>query len=323
MRSDQLATLAEILRRTEPFKSGTTIVHATLILDANIIIKELIWLCQKRRKADARSMLLELVECATVKAYAPTYLTTEIENHFATLEHERGLPPLAAREAWERFRVRITFIDVGDPDPLFPGVTDPKDVPYVRLQQQLPVPIVSDDLDLARMGATVIQIQLFAPLRAYSRQRAIEFQIKVAGLGAVFAAGLAAKVALEGARAVTNVISNLPKPVLAVAAVVALIAVLHPDSRRWMLDKLDRAAVIGGHVAEGFYDVVMPVVHEHYAAKLAADEGLAAVEALLTQLGIPPASVLKAQLAAPARRQPQKPRKRSTRRKQPAAPPSA
>jgi hypothetical protein len=318
VKSDQLADLARLLGRIEPFRSGTTLVQATLILDANIIIAELIWLCQRRKKSDARSTLLELVECSTVKAYAPTYLATEIEDHFATLQTERGLSPVAAREAWERFRPRITFVEVGGPDPSFPGVTDPKDVPYVRLHQQISVPVVSSDDDLARMGATVIQIQLFAPLKAYSRQRAVEYQIKVVGLGAVFAAGLATRMAIEGAKAAAAAIGNLPKPVLAAAAIGALIAVIHPDSRRWILERLDGAAEIGGKVASGLYDVLMPVVQEHYAAKLAADEGLASVEALLTQLGIPPASVLNARVVA--LKKPRKARKPHTRPKTPALP---
>jgi hypothetical protein len=149
VRSDQLPDLARLLGRIESFRADTMIVDASVILDANVIISDLIWLCQRRKKADARSTLLELIECSIIKAYAPTYLKTEIENHFDPLKEERGIDPVVARQQWERFRPRITFVEVGGPDPTFPGVSDPKDVPYVLLHRQLSVPIVSNDGDLA------------------------------------------------------------------------------------------------------------------------------------------------------------------------------
>jgi predicted nucleic acid-binding protein len=313
VRSDQLVDLARILARFEPFRSGTTVVHATLILDANVVIADLIWLCQRRKKNEARSTLLELIECSTVKAYAPTFLTQEIENHFTSLEAERGILPAEARQAWQRFQPRITFVDVGGPDASFPGVTDPKDVPYVRLQRQLSLPIVTEDSHLACMGATVIQIQLFAPLRTYSRQRAVEYQIKIAGLGAVFAASLAAKLAIDGTKAASAAIGNLPKPVQVLGAIGLIAAFVHPSSRRWIFDKLDRAMEVGGQVTAEFYKVLMPIVEEHYAAKRLADDGLAAVVALLTQAGIAPQRVLGQPEAAPQK--PRKARKPRARRK--------
>lgn len=300
VRSDQLPDLARLLGRIEPFRAGTTIVDASVILDANVIISDLIWLCQRRKKADARSTLLELIECSVVKAYAPTYLKTEIENHFVPLKEERGIDPEVARQQWERFRPRITFVEVGGPDPTFPGVSDPKDVPYVILHRQLSVPIVSNDGDLARMGATVIRIHLFAPLRAYSRQRALEFQIKVAGVGAVLAAGLAAKLTFEGAKAAATAMGKLPKPVLVAGALATLAALLHAPSRRWIFERMDRAIEIGGGIAGGLYDALMPVVAEHYAAKLEADEALAIFDELLTKAGVPATAVLNAKVAVAA-----------------------
>lgn len=309
VRSDQLPDLARLLGRIESFRAGTMIVDASVILDANVIISDLIWLCQRRKKADARSTLLELIECSIIKAYAPTYLKTEIENHFGPLKEERGIDPEAARQQWERFRPRIIFVEVGGPDPTFPGVSDPKDVPYVLLHRQLSVPIVSDDGDLARMGATVIRVHLFAPLRAYSRQRALEFQIKVAGVGAVLAAGLAAKLTLEGAKAAAIVMGKLPKPVLVAGALATLAALLHEPSRRWIFERMDRAIEIGGGIAGGFYDALMPVVAEHYAAKLEADNALALFSELLTAAGVPATAVLNAKVAVA------EPRKRRARRK--------
>lgn len=293
VRSDQLGDLARLLSRIEPFRNSTSVVQATVILDANVVIADLIWLCRRRKKSDARSTLLELLECATVNAYAPTFLAVEVENHFPLLQKEQGIDPARARQEWNRFVPRITFIDVGGPDTSYPGVTDPKDVPYVLLQKRLPVPIVSEDAHLAKMGAGVIRIQIFAPLRSYSRQRAVEYHIKVAGIGAVFAAGLATKLAVDGARAATRGIANLPKPVLAIGAVGLIAALVHPPSRKWLFARLEKAADLAGAAADGIYELLQPVLEEHSTAKQSADDFLVAVTALLTDAGIAPTDVLR------------------------------
>ncbi len=293
VRSDQLGDLARLLSRIEPFRNSTSVVQATVILDANVVIADLIWLCGKRKKGDARSTLLELLECATVSAYAPTFLAVEVENHFPLLREEQGIDPDLARREWNRFVPRINFIEVGGPDASYAGVTDAKDVPYVRLQQRVPVPIVSADPHLARMGASVIRIQIFAPLRSYSRQRAVEYQIKVAGIGAVFAAGLAAKLAIDGARAAGRAVANLPKPVLAIGAVGLIAAFVHPTSRKWIFERLEKAADVAGTAAGGIYEFLQPMLAEHYSAKQSADACLTAVAALLTDAGIAPADVLR------------------------------
>lgn len=293
MRSDQLGELARILSNIEPFRRPTTIVQATVILDANVVISDLIWLCGRRKKADARSTLLELLECATVKAYAPTYLSEEIENHFPNLHKELSIDPEHARREWKRFVPYITFINVGGPDESYEGVTDPKDVPYVRLQQRLAMPVASSDSDLANMGANVIQVQIFAPLRSYSRQRAIEYQIKVVGVGAIFAAGIAACLAANGAWAAARAISNLPKPVLAIGAVGLIASFVHPTSRRWIFEQLEKVADVGSSAAGGLFNALLAISNEHNQAKHSADECLAAVAALLTDAGIVPAEVLR------------------------------
>lgn len=293
VRSDQLGELAQILSQIEPICHSTAVVQATIILDANIIISDLIWLCERRQKAEARSTLLELLECATVKAYAPTYLSEEIENHLPTLHRERGIDPEQAQHEWNRFVPLITFIDVGGPDASFEGVTDPKDVPYVRLQRRLAIPVASKDADIANMGANVIQVQIFAPLRSYSRQRAVEYQIKVVGVGAVFAAGLAVQLAADGARAGSRAISNVPKPVLAVGAVGLIASFVHPTSRRWIFEQLEKVVDIAGVTVRRLVEALFAAIDEHNYAKRSADDCLAAVSALLTDAGIAPSEVLR------------------------------
>lgn len=315
MRSDQLGDLARLLTRFGPLPEKPAVLCATVILDANVVIADLIWLCRRRRTAEARTNLLELLECSTVKAYAPTYLSVEIEEHLPQLEAELGISAEDARKHWKRFEARITFIEVGGPDPTYPGVSDPKDVAYVKLHKQIALPIVTDDRHLPSMGADVLNVQVFAPMRAYSRQRAVEYQIKAAGIGAVLAAGLAAKIAFDGTRAAGRAIASLPKPVLAIGMVGLLAAWIHPTSRRWLFDRLDNAAQVAGKATAGLYELLLPVMDEHNSAKQGADEMLAAVEEYMKQAGIAPGNALRLLDAAPvaaakkSRRSPRRRRK--------------
>lgn len=293
VRSDQLAELARLLSRIEPFRDASTLVQATVILDANVVIQDIIWIFRRRKNAAARSTLLELLECSAVKAYAPTYLVHEMESNFHDLQDELGIDPVRAREEWTRYQARITFIDVGGPDTSFAGVTDPKDVPYVKLHRRLDVPIVTDDPHLAQMGATVIRIQLFSPLRAYARQRAVEYQLKVVGVGAVFGTIFATRIAFDAAKATTRTIANLPRPVQVIGALALLAAFIHPTSRKWIFERLGDAARIGGHAAKGMFSAMLSLMNEHNSAQQSAEEGLAAVTALLESAGILPAQVLR------------------------------
>jgi len=285
--------LARLLSRIEPFRDASTIVQATVILDANIIVKELIWLCRRRKNQTARSTLLELLECTAVKAYAPTFLKQEMESNIQDLHQELGLDSVHMKETWSRYQAHITFINVGGPDASYPDVTDPKDVPYLKLQQKLDVPVVSDDPHLTQMGATVIQIQLFPPLRSYARQRAVEFQLKVVGIGAVFGTVIAAKLAFDAAKATTRAIANLPRPVQIIGGLAVLAAFIHPTSRRWIFDRLDDTARIGSNVAKGLLSATLPLMDKHNSAQRSAEEGLAAVTALLESAGVVPAQVLR------------------------------
>lgn len=120
-------------------------------------------------------------------------------------------------------------------------------------------------------------------------------------------AGLAAKLAIDGTRAAGRAIASMPKPVLAIGAVGLIAALIHPTSRRWVFDRLEQATDITGLAIGRVYEVLLPVLDEHYIKKQSADNCLAAVTALLVDAGIAPADVLRQPAELPAA----KPRKQS------------
>jgi hypothetical protein len=209
------------------------------------------------------------------------------------LEAKTKIPTDTLRMHWESYRPLITYEDVGGPDLTMPGVSDPKDVPYLRLQQKLDAPLVTEDHDLSRMKATVIRVQILAPLRDYSRQRAVEYQIKVAGIGALLVTSLIGKVLAEATMAAGQAVGRLPRAVLVAGSIGLGLALVYPASRKWILDKLETTVSGGAQLTAGLYQVLLPIIEEHYAAKQKADGELAAFEAFLRDAGVLPEKVFR------------------------------
>lgn len=175
IRSDDLPKFAAVLRRTSVFKDRVEVFQVGLILDANVVIGDLLWLARKRTDPAARTKLMELMDCELVRAHAPVFLVQEINLHLPLLAAEHAIDLKALRALWHQYRKRIRFVAVGGPAKKAAN-GDPKDVPYLHLQQKLSYPIAYRDTDIPRMGGTVVRIQRFGALRADSRQTAVEYR---------------------------------------------------------------------------------------------------------------------------------------------------
>ena len=171
-----------MLRQIELFRDYVALFQVDVFLDANVVLRELMWLSRKRKNPRGRPEVLELLECQTVRGHAPTFLVQEIESKIPKLAQQHRIPEETLRGHWERYRLRITFVDVGGPS-RGRKVRDRKDTPYVRLQQKLEFPIASHDSDIAAMGGKVLRMQVFGSLKMYSRNAAVELHLKVAGIG--------------------------------------------------------------------------------------------------------------------------------------------
>jgi hypothetical protein len=108
------------------------------VIDANVIIEELLFLTQKRRSTSARTNLQEAIDSGTVVALAPFKLQDEISEHIPMLAIERGVSEAALRNAWLEYKSRIRFIEM---DPISAeeaaAAVDPDDLPYVYLYWQV------------------------------------------------------------------------------------------------------------------------------------------------------------------------------------------
>lgn len=272
VRSESLASLRSLVDQSPLFRHFQGIFQLTIIIDANIILRDLLWLTKKRTTPDARSELKELLDAETVLAVAPTFLQEEIVHHIQKFSDERSIPRDVLVSEWEAYKARIRFVDVGGPDPTF---LDPKDAPYIKLQMELGHLIYSRDTDILRMGGMTAPPILFANLRLYSRQVAIEYTLKAGGQGTlVVTYALAAAVA----RFTRALVGRVSKHFLWTAALVIVCALIYGPSRQFLKNLLvglpEKAQRLGGRLSAEF----AALADEHEKAKQAAGSALAAAK---------------------------------------------
>lgn len=183
IKSDDLAALRAIFSEEGSLAQFGSIFQISLILDANTILADIRWLLIKANDSTARTTLQESIDSSVIVAFAPTYLIEEVELHLPRITSESGKNESVALKHWEEYKKRINFVEVGGP-----GISDidPKDVPYVKLQEETGFPIVTKDKDISNMGAKAVHVEVSTITRDYSRSAAVEYQLKLTGIGTVF-----------------------------------------------------------------------------------------------------------------------------------------
>lgn len=282
IQSDTLKEFRELYSDGAPLAFLASLFQVDLILDANVVIRELTWATIKRKNPDVRSDLLEVLEVETVVAWAPTFLEIEVDKYIPLIVN-KGAKPEELREHWARLRARINFVDVGGIPNDNLEYRDPKDIPYIRLQEKINATIVTADKDIAGMGGTSVPpIAVMATLRAYSRAAAVQVTFQVSGymLGGVSLNALsgAAKFFYSKARIA---MAKIPREVWLGVLAALCVAIVVPASRAWLRKRLETLAGPLGIAVEGLAKVTTTLATEYGARKREADEALAEAHTLL------------------------------------------
>ena len=272
IQSENLASLRSLVDQSPLFKHFQGVFQITIIIDANIILRDLLWLTKKRTKPGARSELKELLDAETVLAVAPTFLQEEIEYHIQKFAAERSIPFDVLIAEWEAYKARIRFVDVGGPDPAF---LDPKDAPYIKLQRESGHLIYSRDTDILRMGGMTAPPILFANLRLYSRQVVIEYTLKAGGQGTLVVTFALATAVAKFTRALVGRVS---KRFLWIAVLIIICALIYAPTRQFLKSLVaglpENAQKLGGWLSTEFAQLA----DEHEKAKQVAGSALAAAK---------------------------------------------
>lgn len=115
IRSNDLPRLTAVLQQIAVLRGQVNTFQIDLILDANIVIRELLWLARKRINPTARTELMEVMDCEVVRAHAPFFLVREINVNLPLVAEEFGIEEKILRDLWKQYRSRIHLVAVGGP----------------------------------------------------------------------------------------------------------------------------------------------------------------------------------------------------------------
>ncbi len=245
MRSNILPILRRTIDSIEQLKLLIEpIAEFRLVVDANILISDVMWALEKRQKPEAKSSLQECIQAGTVIAFVTTTVVQEVERHLPRLTADRGLSHNAWVAEWAAYKAMLQIVTPEDYmiEPYLSG-RDPDDAPTLALAKMLSASgVLTHDLDIAAMGGTAIPIEFILKTREYSRKTAITVSIRVGGLLVVMGAVEALAILISTLKQSAGWFQRLPDNAKSLALVVAICVVLHPTARRSILTWLEASS---------------------------------------------------------------------------------
>ncbi len=153
----------------------------TIIVDANIIIGDLIWLVCKRKNEIAITELMECIQAGTFVAYVTKQVILEVEKHIPSIALKYKKNAEEFLEEWKSYK-KLLKIKTPHKSRVkkYENGRDPDDAPTLALSDFLKADgILTKDYDLEVMGGLCIEISFTGQARSYSRSVAIAATIRV------------------------------------------------------------------------------------------------------------------------------------------------
>jgi predicted nucleic acid-binding protein len=234
VRSDALADLSEFRQHNPLLKQVIEEpLQIRLVLDANIVQRELRWRLRSRRNNEARSALHEAIDSGTVLPFAPTALAREIDEHILEIADYAGVAEDRARQEWAKFYTLIHFYE--PETTATPGqYVDPDDAPYRQVCIELGAHAVyTRDPHFKSMDVPMIMLDLDQVFRKYARANSVKLAVSI---GSTFTLIISVGVLKELFALSVKGVRRIPPP-LQIAFCVAIAGVLiHPRSRTRIIE---------------------------------------------------------------------------------------
>lgn len=259
---DEMTFKSSLLAQVRELERGNSILadaigevaQFRLVIDANIVVSELL---HRIRYPERQTAVEELIQSTVFVVVAPTWLETELKTSALPQTAARRGVPLESLEAqWAEYRKLLIWdATIPEADLSDTTVLDPKDLPYVVAQLRHDAcGVLSKDPHVAKMGGTQLSFDFILSARTYARTVVISVGIRVSGrmLGMLAAGAL-----VEGVKGSAKLISKLPPRVQVALAAAAIVAMLHPKSRAWMLEKAERLFEVLAPVLAGIGEAIV------------------------------------------------------------------
>jgi hypothetical protein len=248
IRSDDLAhlrNLASVLPAAAPLLRVAPTM--TVVVDASIVIGEVLHLARWRGETEIRTSLEEVIAAHAVVAIAPTWLEEEMRLKLPIVAAREDVPIDRLLAAWRRLRPQLRLVATWDmasgpsgsvdlDAPVIDGY-DPKDAPYVAIFDQYGADaVLTADRHISAMGAQAAPRQLIFDLRTYTRAESVRVTFHANALIIGVSGSAAIDEVFKAIRAIVDWIRKLP-PAVHLTAAGILLVMLATEKGREMLGK--------------------------------------------------------------------------------------
>jgi predicted nucleic acid-binding protein len=284
--SDKLKEFKEAIKKLpKEFQDYFGSVFAfRIVVDTNIVLSDLRWLILKRKSKSARTALIEVIQAGSLEVYAPSSLLEEIEEHIPRICQEEGIDEKALKIEWLSYQRNIKFLDPKD-DFIRPykSGTDPDDAPFLALADMiLASGVLSNDSHIKTMGGRKISVDFVMSLRDYSRETAIELNIKVHGLVLGLTTIAALNALFQAIKAIGNSIARAPDWVKLFLMLGIAFCVINPNMREKLSTIFKKisaeAQKISQHVLRQIYEASLLSQSNGNAARMHLSKALLELE---------------------------------------------
>ena len=249
------------------------VVQVVVVVDANIILGDLIWMASKRTSPSAKTSLLESSVAGTLGACGPPYAIEEVQEKIPEVAKKRKIDGVVLARLWEEYRA---ILRVEEPDPIhvekYRKGRDPKDADYLALADTLAAKgILSRDKDISAMGGAVISMEAVTLLRDYSRAAAVEFNIKVNGCYSLMVGIVTLKIALEVLDKAAGQVARIPGWAKGLLLCILFIALMNENARNKLGEVVGALRNAMSSLAPQIWDLVLEVHADHDVNKKKAE----------------------------------------------------
>ncbi|MGH8138463.1 MAG: hypothetical protein ACREVV_09745, partial [Steroidobacteraceae bacterium] len=226
----------------------------------------------------------ELIAASVVVAHAPRWLDAEMTSAIPQAASKRKIPVALLWERWHEYRSFLVWDDtLANPGNARGDCCDPKDVPYVQLYRKCNAAgVLSKDAHIEKLGGHALSHEFVHRARDYARAITPVISIRLAGV--IFPIAAAAALA-ESLRGLVQLWTRLPDTAKAVILLGALLALLHPASRKWLFELFQRAADILTVAMDVISNVISHMASLHAQSLTAVESNLALTMALTRRPG--------------------------------------
>lgn len=262
----QLGPLRQVATQIPALRAAIgDIARFRLVIDANFVVQELIH--RIRCPHHGASAFEELVKATVIDVFAPRWLEMEITTSAIPKAAKRSkVSELELRARWAQFKPLLKWDEtLAKPEPSATEFCDPKDPPYVLLQHKMNADgILTKDAHIARMGGHPLSFDFILSTRNYARSAVTTVSICVMGI--VIPTATVALI-VDLLRRLTRLFSALPDPIKALIILGAAVALMHPDSRRWIADRCTDAYSAMQPTLNGLAQLITTLANTNAEAK--------------------------------------------------------